>query len=239
MKVLVSPTSLEEARKVAQGGVDIIDIKNTNEGSLGANFPWVIQEIVSRLSHYEVLFSATIGDLPYKPGTAALAALGATSVGARYVKAGLHTVETVDQAVDIMQAVKRACGMVSSSTIVVASGYADYRRFNGIDPESIVMAASRSGSDVVMLDTAIKDGRSLFDNMGFDEIKSFVDLGHRHELTVALAGSVGVKHLKDLHLCGVDIIGVRGAVCDKSDRTQGIDVDKVREFMRTVREITE
>ena len=38
MKVLISPTSLEEAEAVLAGGADIIDIKNPAEGSLGANF---------------------------------------------------------------------------------------------------------------------------------------------------------------------------------------------------------
>ena len=36
MKVLISPLSLEEAHIVAEGGCDILDIKNVKEGSLGA-----------------------------------------------------------------------------------------------------------------------------------------------------------------------------------------------------------
>src|SRR5581483_1706345 len=94
MKVLISPICLEEAQAVARGGADIIDIKNIAEGSLGASFPWIIREVVRSLHEYEGTFSATLGDLPFKPGTAALAALGAAASGARYIKAGLHGVRS-------------------------------------------------------------------------------------------------------------------------------------------------
>ncbi len=46
MKALISPISIEEAKKVVAGGCDIADIKNVGEGSLGAQAPWVIKEIV-------------------------------------------------------------------------------------------------------------------------------------------------------------------------------------------------
>lgn len=45
MKLLVSPISVEEARIALEGGADIIDVKNPKEGSLGANFPDVIQSV--------------------------------------------------------------------------------------------------------------------------------------------------------------------------------------------------
>ena len=62
-------------------------MKNPKEGSLGANFPWIIKEI----SDYavDVIVSATIGDVPYKPGTESLAAFGSAVSGSNYVKVGL------------------------------------------------------------------------------------------------------------------------------------------------------
>ena len=40
MQLLVSPSSIDEARR--SGAADIIDVKKPSEGSLGANYPWVI-----------------------------------------------------------------------------------------------------------------------------------------------------------------------------------------------------
>src|SRR5215472_5748312 len=130
MKVLGSPISLEEAKVLYEGGIDIIDVKNVKEGSLGASFPWIIREIVHAFPADPVLqFSATLGDLAYKPGTAALAALGAAVSGVHYVKAGLHGVRTYQEAKEMMQAVVRACRSHRPTINVVAAGYADFRRF--------------------------------------------------------------------------------------------------------------
>src|SRR5690348_16418334 len=68
MKVLVSPVSPEEAWAAAEGGADIIDVKHVREGSLGASFPWIIREVVRSLRGRDVTFSATLVDLPFKPG---------------------------------------------------------------------------------------------------------------------------------------------------------------------------
>ena len=103
MKVLISPVSLEEAASIIEAGADIIDIKNVNEGSLGAQFPWHIAEIVSFIHGHGITASATLGDLPYKPGTAALAAYGAAQCGVNYIKAGLHGLNTYTQALEMME----------------------------------------------------------------------------------------------------------------------------------------
>ena len=190
MKILISPISLAEAQIVVDGGCDILDIKNVKEGSLGAQPPWVIQEIVKTFTGKGLICSATLGDLPQKPGTAGLAAYGVALCGVDYVKAGLHGSKSYQDALDMMNTIVRAVRSVNDSILVVASGYADFRRFGGVSYQDVVAAASDSQSDVVMLDTAIKDGKTLLDNMSFDEIQEFVDTGHEAGLLVALAGSI-------------------------------------------------
>ena len=237
MKVLISPVTLEEAKIVVEGGADVVDIKNVAEGSLGAQFPWVVKEIVDAFEDSKATFSATLGDLPYKPGTAALAAIGAASCGVDYIKAGLHGAKNYDEARDVMQSVVRAVRMIRDDILAVASGYADYRRFGGAPYQDVVRAAEDAGADVVMVDTAIKDGATLFDAMSYDEIGEFVDLARQGDMLVALAGSVKMEHLDDLRKLAPDIVGVRGAVCDDGDRSRGITREKVQEFVACGREI--
>ena len=81
MKLLVSVVDAAEARLAVAGGVDIVDVKNPAEGSLGAPVPGVIAQVRDVLAA-ELPLSAAIGDLPCLPGTAALAALGAVRSGA-------------------------------------------------------------------------------------------------------------------------------------------------------------
>jgi hypothetical protein len=100
--------------------------------------------------------------------------LGAAASGARYIKAGLHGVRGDGQALDVMRAVVRACKEHDPRTVVVAAGYADYRRFGGIDPHAVVRAGHAAGADLVMLDTALKDGPALFDALTPGELADFV-----------------------------------------------------------------
>ena len=231
MKILISPVSPEEADAVLDGGADIIDIKNPAEGSLGASFPWVIRRVAERIVGRPILLSATLGDLPAKPGTAALAALGAIQSGARYIKAGLHGTRDEGEALAVMSAVARTCREADPALLPVAAGYADYRRFGGLDPQTIVRVAAASGAALVMLDTAIKDGATLFDALDEAELATFAAAGRTAGLGVALAGSLGLRHLATLRRIGADIIGLRGAVCRGGDRRGAIDPQLVRDFV--------
>ena len=159
-----------------------------------------------------------MGDLPHKPGTAALAALGAIQAGARYIKAGLHGTRDYGQALEVMSAVARTCREADAALLPVAAGYADYRRFGGLDPLTIVRVARDSGAALVMLDTAVKDGASLFDALSEAEIAAFLVAARAAGLATALAGSLRAGHLGALGRLGVDVVGIRGAVCRHGDR---------------------
>ncbi|NMB85198.1 MAG: hypothetical protein A4E44_01800 [Methanosaeta sp. PtaB.Bin018] len=229
MRLLVSPMNVTEARSALLGGADILDVKNPKEGSLGANFPWAIRAVVD-LADGRVPVSATIGDLDFKPGTASLAALGAAVAGADYIKAGLLGVKTPEQAEEMLQGIVRSVKDYDPAKRVVASGYSDYLRAGSISPILLPEAAAKAGADVVMVDTAIKDGRPTFDFMGEQDLASFVALGHANGLQVALAGSIGFAHLELLRRLDPDIIGVRGIVCggDRNAAVQKELVEKVK-----------
>lgn len=239
MKVLISPINTQEAVVAWECGTDIIDIKNINEGSLGASFPWIIREVIDSIDDRKVIFSATLGDLPHKPGTASLAALGAVSSGVKYVKAGLHGSKDVAEGTELMRGVVRTCKEFDSGVTVVTAGYADYRRIDGLNPLQLVEIAVASKSDMVMLDTFIKDGRNLFDALTEDELTEFVDRAHDAGLKVALAGSVRAEHLEPLARIGADVVGVRGAVCSGFDRGTTIDPGKARKFIEAANAMAE
>lgn len=229
MRLLVSPMNVIEARSALLGGADILDVKNPKEGSLGANFPWAIRAVVD-LADGRVPVSATIGDLDFKPGTASLAALGAAVAGADYIKAGLLGVKTPEQAEEMLQGIVRSVKDYDPAKKVVASGYSDYIRAGSISPMLLPEVAARAGADVVMVDTAVKDGRPTFDFMGEQDLAYFIALGHTNGLQVALAGSIGFAHLELLKRLDPDIIGVRGIVCggDRNAAVQKELVEKVK-----------
>lgn len=238
MKLLVSPKDEGEALEAAQGGADIIDVKNPAEGSLGASFPWIIKRVREIIS-IKTDISATLGDLPNLPGTASLASLGAAVSGANYVKAGLMGPTSVEEATYLMECVVRSVSQLDPPVKVVAAGYADWRRAGTIDPLLIPEIAKRSGSQVAMLDTKIKDGKRLFDFLSERDLKLFVEKSHSMMLSAALAGSLQKEDIPTLLRLGVDIMGVRTAACEGRDRVNGrISKRKVQELTDVIRQIT-
>ncbi|MFB0544840.1 MAG: (5-formylfuran-3-yl)methyl phosphate synthase, partial [Asgard group archaeon] len=104
MKLLASVVNVEEAKAAIIGEAHIIDVKNPDEGSLGANFPQVIREISSLKMLFRNGFevSAAVGDAPNLPGTISLACVGAATAGADYVKIGLFGVKNEKEAIYMM-----------------------------------------------------------------------------------------------------------------------------------------
>lgn len=234
MELLVSAINIDEAKEAVKGGADILDVKNPVEGSLGANFPWVIHEI-SDYADGNIIVSTTIGDVPYKPGTVSLAALGAAYSGSNYVKVGLYGPENYDEAVDVMRNVVRTIREYDDSITVVACGYADAYKIGSVEYDQIPEVAHDSGCDLAMLDTYIKDGHRLTDHLGKDQLAEFTRKAHNYGLKVALAGSVNKNDVAMLKEIDCDIIGVRGCVCSGGDRNKGtISADLVAELKENI-----
>lgn len=235
LKLLISPMNEVEAAEAILGGADIIDVKNPWEGALGANFPWVIKR-VRELAPVNVEVSCTIGDLPNFPGAASLAALGAATTGVNYVKAGLGGLKTLDEAVYFMQHIVRAVKEFNSSIRVVAVGYADAERAGAIDPLLVPEVAFKAKADVAMLDTAVKDGKRLFDFLEVRQLRRFVEAAHNYRLEAALAGSLRREDLPVVYALGADVAGLRAAACTQNDRVNGrITREKVAELVEVIR----
>jgi len=231
MKLLVSPINVEEANICKLGGADIIDVKNPKEGSLGANFPWVIKAVKNAAGTTQV--SATIGDFNYKPGTASLAALGAAVAGADYIKVGLYDIQTREQAMEMLTNIVRSVKDYDKNKKVVASGYSDYKRINSISPFELPAIGEAAGVDIVMMDTGIKDGRSTFEFLNDEELKEFVTSAKDHRLQTALAGTIKFEDIPALKIISPDIIGVRGCVCG-GDRNSSIRKELVEKLRNEI-----
>jgi len=235
MKLLVSVINSLEARTVLDAGCDIIDIKNPLEGSLGANHPNIIREIV-KLVNGSVEISATIGDLPNLPGTASLAALGAASLGVNYIKAGIYDVKRVDEAVKLSRWIVEAINSFSLPTKVIICGYGDAEYIGSIHPRQLPFIAYKSEASGILIDLKSKTSETIFDYLSHEEISSIVKKAHDFGLTVALAGGLGKEHINILRNLEIDIMGVRRNVCNNMRWTEcRISYDKVKEMYNLVK----
>jgi (5-formylfuran-3-yl)methyl phosphate synthase len=225
MRLLVSVTDAHEARVAAEAGVDIVDVKNPAEGSLGAPTPGVIERVREVVPSGRPV-SAAIGDMPDLPGTAALAALGAALAGAAYVKVGLLGPSSTDAAVALLRAVREA---TDGGAAVIAAAYADAERVptGPLPPAAVVQAARRAEVAGCLLDTAIKDGRGLFQWLTPEALRTLVAEGQAAGLEMALAGALRAEDLDLVRAAGADIAGVRAAACRDGRRTGPLDAERI------------
>jgi len=233
MQILISIKSSEELSAAIKGNADIIDLKNPEEGSLGAACPLFIKQI--RKLARNRLISVAIGDMPNLPCTAALAARGAAMFNVDYIKVGLYGVSSYDEALHLLKSVVKATKEYDPNIMVVGAGYADAINFGGVNPLKIPEITKNAGADIAMLDTINKNGKKLFDFLNLDDLQTFVKKTHEIGLLVALAGSLQKEDLSTIYELGTDITGFRGAVCSNNDRKNGlVNEHKVANIMDLV-----
>ncbi len=234
MQLLISVTSDAEAQIVSASSPDIIlDVKNPHEGSLGAQFPHVLQQIRASVPKPRKV-SAAIGDMPNLPGTAALAALGAAVCDVDYIKVGLWGPKTEAEAIFLLQQIRLAIRQFPDIAVIAAS-YADARRAGTLDPCCLPRIAQLAGVDGCLIDTAIKDGHGLFEFLTPRELRALADEAHAAGLLFALAGALHEQDLLRVRDLGADVAGVRSAVCRDQCRTGPLDADRVRRLCEVIR----
>jgi uncharacterized protein (UPF0264 family) len=96
-----------------------------------------------------------------------------------------------------------------------------------VDPLEIPRVAADSGADLAMVDTAVKDGKTLFDFMDEEKISQFTTEIHDYGLKSALAGSVTKEQLPLLAELGCDVAGVRGVPVLVETGIQDISIMKL------------
>ncbi len=231
-KLLVSPKNVEEAETVIESGVDIIDVKNPLEGSLGGQYPWIIRE-VKKLTPPSMEVSAAVCDSLDKPGLITQALLGVLSLGVDYAKIGLYkpvSEQAIREFLKMLCKVKKEFGFPGR---IVTAGYSDWSRIGSVNPMRLPDLVEDLDVSVLMIDTFIKNGKSTFDFMSVEELEEFTEKCKSKGFQTALAGGVRLAHLRTVKKIGCDILGVRSLVCENGDRVNGkVSADRIRVLKR-------
>jgi len=214
IKFLLSIVSTEEAKVALRAGVDILDVKNPAEGSLGGHFPSQIIAI-RKICPSGVKVSAAVGDIPNKPGFVSQAAWGLCFCEVDYIKIGLWGIRSVRDAIYLVQKVSETIRSYKKKKIkLVVAGYADAYKIKAVDPLKIPFIAREGNADVVMIDTARKNRGNLLTYLTIQDICQFLDNARKYNLVTALAGKLDKKCIYTLKNTEVDIIGIRSLACE-------------------------
>lgn len=222
-RLLASVRSLEEARIAAACGVDLIDLKDPEQGALGALALETVREIVADLAGVRPV-SATAGDLPMDPRLLVAAASRIAETGVDLVKIGFFAGPDRAACVPPLEPLARRQALV-------AVLFADEH----FDPDLIPRLAG-AGFAGVMLDTARKKSGSLTAHLQTESIARFVAAARREGLLVGLAGSLTAADVPRLLSLGPDYLGFRSALCVGGNRLAPVDPARVAHLLGLIRE---
>ena len=231
MLLMVSVQNLNEAIEALHGGADIVDVKNLQEALVGSAHPLTVKAVRDSIP-MDRHASVTLGVVPNQAGTVAMAVYTAGILDATSVKVGFMKTE-YNQAVEILMECKEALN--GFDTKLIGSLFADNPLYDGLDASHMVDLAQDSKCDGWLIDTLTKDGRNLFDFIPEPELRDMVLSGKKSGMSTALSGHLKMSDLDELARINPDIVGVRGAVCQKGDRDSAVHRDAVAEFTRQLR----
>jgi len=227
MLLLVSVQNVNEAKQAIKGGADIVDVKNLQEALVGSAHPNIFKD-VKKIAPDPIHSSLTLGVVPDQIGTVAMAVHAAGLLKATSVKVGFMKTE-YNLALETLLACREA--LAGSNTMLIGSLFADNLIYEGgLDPSLMVDLSVEGKCDGFLIDTLVKDGRNLFDFIPESELKDMVMSAKSRGLSTALSGHLKLSDLDELSRINPDIVGVRGAVCSKGDRDEGVYWEAVNHF---------
>ena len=214
---LASVSSLQEARVVLAAGVDIIDLKQPENGALGAVSGDVISEVVDFIDGRRMV-SATVGDLVADADIVCPVVEWTAACGVDIVKVGLF--DGGDQKEYLLRAIgDTATGKVKIVIVAFADRGPDLGLLDHI---------AEAGIAGVMLDTADKRNGTLCNHASTAQLREFVGRAKALGLMTGLAGSLCLDDVPPLLDLAPDYLGFRGALCRRGERLDTIDSTAVR-----------
>lgn len=226
MQLLVSVRDPDEVDAALEGGADIIDAKEPAHGALGAVTPDRLRAIDDRVPS-EVPLSVALGEAD--SGVSVAATIATLPLRRRHAPVYLKLGLSPDTRADLRGFLGAAVRAAASHPVrprIIAVEYADWEP-RLLSPAQIREAAAAADATGILVDTATKDGRTLFAWWSETRLRDWIDGAHAERLSVAVAGSLRAGELARVAGLGADVAGVRGAACT-GGRSGAVQADRVR-----------
>ena len=215
--MLASVRNLEEAVMVYQGGADIIDLKEPNEGALGAAPLTEIHRVVDDLWE-KCVISATIGDLPADQVKINEKVMQTAETGVDYVKVGMFSERHIESCLPNL------IHCANKGIAIIAVFFADME----FDIDLAIAAARDARLKGVMLDTARKGSGGLLTHKNIMQLEYFVNRARQNDLLTGLAGSLSTEDISTLLKVSPDYVGFRTALCDSNIRAGSLNEQAIQ-----------
>jgi hypothetical protein len=230
-QLLVSVRDATEAVDALDGGADWIDCKEPLAGPLGAVTADVAHAIVQAVAG-RCTVSAALGELVDWPRSPAQELLAVEEL--RVVKLGLRNCAILaDWSEHWISAFH---GVRLADKDLAAVIYADWLAAQAPSPPEVISIAQSVGCRFLLVDTFEKNNKSTLEIFCRDELRQILQLAQQGEMTTALAGNLRVADLARIDGLPLNLVAVRGAVC-QGERTTRVAKNLVREFRTRLHDV--
>ena len=253
-RLLVSIRSSEEALAAIEGGADILDVKEPTRGSLGMANIAIITAIARQIAEdsdsigwsvgsedlrsgpvrswevraQHIPFSVALGevidwrdrdDIPALPESVTFAKLGLS-----------HLARSGGWRDEWLRVRERFDERRPSRLEWVAVAYADAEQAVSPPIHDILKAAIATNCTGLLIDTYTKAGLTLTDCCDAASLRDLAERCHSAGLFLALAGRLARESLPELSRIPADVLAIRSAACEDSDRTARVSSCAVASF---------
>jgi len=221
IKALFSVVSPEEAAAIAHIA-DVVDVKDAAKGPMAAPSVKTARKVVNICRDIAPV-SIALGEVTGRNTKGLLKlARSMAETGAEIFKvcvSGSSSVSAVPVIFELRQ-------VIPPPLKIIAVAYADPRSPAMAGLEELPFMAAASGFDGVMIDTRVKNGRSVFSHIKAQRLAAFVAESRGLGLITAVSGSLGMDDLADLAMVSPDYAGFRSAIATGLRGESGVDIEQ-------------
>lgn len=234
MQVLVSVTSVAEAKLILSAGVSLLDLKDTSHGALAALDQGISKSIVDSVNEYrqqpeakKVTISATVGDRCDSAADLVAVTESRLQIGVEVIK--LPETIWADPAYQSTIDAFLAQGVKIIAVLTPAS-------LTAATMQCRLQSLAQRGYWGVMVDTMQKSS-ALVDMVSLPALAEFVRAAKSLYLFVGIAGGLALAHIDSLVAVGPDYLGFRSGLCVDGQRAQGLLAERVHNLVSRLYEI--
>jgi (5-formylfuran-3-yl)methyl phosphate synthase len=214
MQLLVSVKNPDEALLALDAGVDMIDLKDPNNGALGA-LDLQTTELILQALDGGALVSATVGDVHATIAILIRDITARTALGVNIIKIAVN---------DLFAQADFCASMrpLSANGIKLVAVFNAENEINF----AVLPKLQQAGFYGAMLDTQNKQ-HALLEIQTNALLQRFVIECEKYHLVSGLAGSLKPQHIEELCKINPKFIGFRGGVCESFVRESSLSQNKM------------
>ena len=223
VKFLASISNIDEAHQIKHCDIDIIDLKNIDDGALGYVGINTVSNI-SKILNKHVL-SVTMGN-EENPNTLKYIynVKQVINQNIEFIKIGLFNKKFINQHKEFLKKIN----FKNSKPICVL--FAD-KTFDF----DILKEIMNTGYHGVMIDTHYKNNNSTAELLTIKDIENFIHIVRKNKKFSGVSGSLKLKHINMLKKLHPNFLGFRGVLCDTSSKRKLLKANLVDRVSKEIK----